>query len=66
MRSCPVTKHKAGRQGSVRHPSMEENILNVIAVGPESSTRAVVDPKSVSYQIVCRVLNDNRLRFFHF
>ncbi|GFY06898.1 hypothetical protein TNCV_4090001 [Trichonephila clavipes] len=34
-------RHDAGRLRAVRSPSLEENILNVVADGPESSTRVV-------------------------
>ncbi|GFW37268.1 hypothetical protein TNCV_2632521 [Trichonephila clavipes] len=40
-RSFYVIRHDAGRQTAVRSPSLEESILNVVDVRPESSTRAV-------------------------
>ncbi|GFX36777.1 uncharacterized protein TNCV_5036131 [Trichonephila clavipes] len=58
IRSFHVTRHSAGLQRSVRSPSLEENILNVMAVKPASSTRAVAHHVSVSYQTVCKVLNE--------
>ncbi|GFW06212.1 uncharacterized protein TNCV_36871 [Trichonephila clavipes] len=39
-RSFHITRHDAGRQRAVRSPSLE-SILNVVAVRPQSSTRAV-------------------------
>ncbi|GFW31659.1 transposable element Tcb1 transposase [Trichonephila clavipes] len=36
-----VTRHGAGQRRSVRSPNLEESILIVVAVRPESSTRAV-------------------------
>ncbi|GFX38093.1 hypothetical protein TNCV_3836921 [Trichonephila clavipes] len=44
--------------------SVEESILNVVAVRPESSTRAVAHHVSMGHQTVCRVLNKNRLHPF--
>ncbi|GFV52471.1 uncharacterized protein TNCV_4707721 [Trichonephila clavipes] len=38
--SFDVTKQDAGRRKAVRTPSLEESILRVVAVRPESSTRA--------------------------
>ncbi|GFV38786.1 hypothetical protein TNCV_1983411 [Trichonephila clavipes] len=40
-RSFHVPRHNADRQRAVRSPILEENILNVVAFRPESSTRAV-------------------------
>ncbi|GFY28532.1 hypothetical protein TNCV_4149631 [Trichonephila clavipes] len=64
-RSFYVTRHNAGRQRAVRSPSLEESILNVVAVRPESSTRAVAHYVSVSHQTVCRVLNEDSLHLLH-
>ncbi|GFT95087.1 uncharacterized protein TNCV_1473481 [Trichonephila clavipes] len=50
-----VTRHDAGRQRAVRSPTLEESILNIVAVRPESSIRAVAHHVSVSHQTVCRV-----------
>ncbi|GFV74135.1 hypothetical protein TNCV_4510411 [Trichonephila clavipes] len=40
-RSVQVTRHDAGRQRAVGSTSLEESILNVVAVRSESSTRVV-------------------------
>ncbi|GFV11102.1 uncharacterized protein TNCV_2718461 [Trichonephila clavipes] len=66
MRSFHVTRHDAGRKRAVRSSIRGESILNVVAVRPESSTRAVAHHISVSRQTVCRVLSENHLLFFHF
>ncbi|GFW75053.1 DUF4817 domain-containing protein [Trichonephila clavipes] len=63
-RSFHITRHDAGRRRTVSSPSLEESILNVVADRPESSTRAVAHYVRVSHQIVCRVLNENRLHPF--
>ncbi|GFW29212.1 hypothetical protein TNCV_4132871 [Trichonephila clavipes] len=39
--SFHVTRYDAGRRRAVPSPSLEEDILNVVADRPESSTRAV-------------------------
>ncbi|GFX95751.1 hypothetical protein TNCV_4886771 [Trichonephila clavipes] len=65
-RSFHITRHDAGRRRAVRSPSLEGSILNVVADRRESITRAVAHHLSVSYQTVCRVLNENRLHFLHF
>ncbi|GFW06810.1 uncharacterized protein TNCV_3289101 [Trichonephila clavipes] len=65
-RSFHVNKYDAGRRRAVRSSNLEENILNIVADRPESSTRAVAHHLSVSHQTVCRVLNENRLHLFHF
>ncbi|GFS94661.1 DUF4817 domain-containing protein [Trichonephila clavipes] len=65
-RSFHVTRHDAGRRRDVRSPSLEESLLNVVVDRSESSTTAVAHHVSVSHQIVCRVLNGNRLHIFHF
>ncbi|GFU05202.1 hypothetical protein TNCV_575321 [Trichonephila clavipes] len=64
--SFNVTRHDAGRQRAVCSSSLEESILNVVAVRPESSTGAVAHRLSVSHQTVCRVLNKNLLNLFRF
>ncbi|GFW72128.1 hypothetical protein TNCV_4790151 [Trichonephila clavipes] len=51
---------------AVRSSSLKASISNVVAVGPESSTRAVDQHVSVSHETVCRVLKENRLHLFHF
>ncbi|GFV30161.1 hypothetical protein TNCV_96381 [Trichonephila clavipes] len=40
--------HDAGRQRAVRSPSLDESILNVVAVRPESRTSAVAHHASAS------------------
>ncbi|GFV72474.1 hypothetical protein TNCV_1069061 [Trichonephila clavipes] len=60
------TKHDAGRQRPVSSPSLKESILNVMAVRPESSTRAVAHHVRVNHQTFCRVLKENQLHLFHF
>ncbi|GFU78051.1 hypothetical protein TNCV_2562431, partial [Trichonephila clavipes] len=57
---------RRGQCRAVRSPSLEENILNRVAVRPNSSTRTVVHHISVSHQTICRVLNENRLHLFRF
>ncbi|GFU69928.1 hypothetical protein TNCV_3348531 [Trichonephila clavipes] len=54
-RSFHVTRHEVGQR------SLEESILNVVADRLQTSTRAVAHHVHVSYQTVCRVLNENRL-----
>ncbi|GFT86055.1 transposable element Tcb2 transposase [Trichonephila clavipes] len=61
-----VTRHVAGRSRPVRSPSQKEGFLNVVSDRPESSTRAVAHDVSGSHQIICSVLNENRLHLFHF
>ncbi|GFS77544.1 hypothetical protein TNCV_320991 [Trichonephila clavipes] len=51
-----VTRHAAAHISS-----LEESTLNVVADRSESSTTAVAHHVNVSHQIVCRVLNENRL-----
>ncbi|GFV97182.1 DUF4817 domain-containing protein [Trichonephila clavipes] len=65
-RSFHVTRHDADRLRPVRNPSLAETLLNFVDDIPESSTIAVAHQVSVSHQIVCRVLNENRLHLFHF
>ncbi|GFW75141.1 hypothetical protein TNCV_448461 [Trichonephila clavipes] len=48
-RSFHVTRHDAGRRRAVPSPSLEESILNVGAVKPEPSTRAVAYYISLSH-----------------
>ncbi|GFY28602.1 uncharacterized protein TNCV_4150331 [Trichonephila clavipes] len=60
-RSFHVTRHDAGRQRAVRSPSLEESILNVVAVRPESSTRAVAHQEDSSIeQKGCTDFNSRR------
>ncbi|GFX72907.1 uncharacterized protein TNCV_1698041 [Trichonephila clavipes] len=59
-RSFLVTRHDAGRQRAVCSPILEKSILNIVAVRPESSTRAVAHHVNASHPTVCRVLNENR------
>ncbi|GFV66944.1 hypothetical protein TNCV_1264301 [Trichonephila clavipes] len=51
---------------AVRSSSLDENILNDVAVRLESSTRVVAHYISVSPQTACRVSNENRLHLFLF
>ncbi|GFW93448.1 hypothetical protein TNCV_46511 [Trichonephila clavipes] len=44
-RSFHVTKYDAGRRRAVRSPRLEESTLNVVAAGPESSTRDLAHHK---------------------
>ncbi|GFX02611.1 uncharacterized protein TNCV_728651 [Trichonephila clavipes] len=64
--SFHITRHDVGRQRAVRSPNLEESILNIVAVKPESSTRSVAHHISVNHETVCRVVNGNRLHIFHF
>ncbi|GFV45309.1 uncharacterized protein TNCV_2037621 [Trichonephila clavipes] len=63
-RSFHVTRDDAGRRRAVSSPSLEESILNAVTDRPESSTRAVAHHVSLSHQIVCTRLNQNRLHIF--
>ncbi|GFY12725.1 hypothetical protein TNCV_2449161 [Trichonephila clavipes] len=65
-RSFHVTRHDAGRRKVVRNPSLEESIFNVGADRPKSNTSFFTLHESVSQQINCRMLNENRLHLFQF
>lgn len=56
-----------GRTGTrtVRHPNMEETILNIVDETPRTSTRAIARRVHVSQPTVWRVLNEERLHPFH-
>ncbi|GFW65607.1 hypothetical protein TNCV_3550301 [Trichonephila clavipes] len=51
---------------SVCKSILEESILNIVADGPESRTRAIAPRVNMSHQTVYTVLNENRLHYFYF
>ncbi|GFX23808.1 hypothetical protein TNCV_1788391 [Trichonephila clavipes] len=53
-RSFHVTRHDAGRQKAASSPSQDERILDVVAVRPESSTRAAPHHVSESHLSIKR------------